>query len=213
VLEDAGIPLGVVSGIAGIERLLATFEGQAGHAGTTPMNARHDALAAAADTVVALEGLASDGGGVGTAGKIEVLPGAANVIPGKARLWIELRSIDPVWLDERRRRLEEAATQAGSRRGVAVTMQRLSRTEPVTAAPEVVSAMAQAIAALGLKSVPLPSGAGHDTVQMAHLGPVGMLFIPSAGGRSHCPEEWTAPEHLEVGAAALLATLLVLDAR
>ncbi|HSS93948.1 MAG TPA: M20/M25/M40 family metallo-hydrolase, partial [Candidatus Dormibacteraeota bacterium] len=138
---------------------------------------------------------------------------AANVIPGKARLWIELRSIDPAWLDERRRRLEVAITEAGRRRGVAVTMQGLSRTEPVSAAAEVMSAMEQAIAGLGLKSVTLPSGAGHDMVQMAHLGPVGMLFIPSAGGRSHCPEEWTSPEHLEAGAAALLATLLVLDAR
>jgi N-carbamoyl-L-amino-acid hydrolase len=73
--------------------------------------------------------------------------------------------------------------------------------------------MAEALAQLGLLSIELPSGAGHDTVQMARLGPVGMLFVPSAGGRSHCPEEWTSPERLESGVNALLATILALDSR
>jgi N-carbamoyl-L-amino-acid hydrolase len=89
----------------------------------------------------------------------------------------------------------------------------VSRTEPVVTSESVRSAMAEAIANLGLRFVALASGAGHDAVQMARLAPVGMLFIPSAGGRSHCPEEWSAPEHVEAGAAALLGTLLVLDAR
>jgi N-carbamoyl-L-amino-acid hydrolase len=96
---------------------------------------------------------------------------------------------------------------------VTVDFDVLSRTEPVVASDLVRTAMTDAIAGLRLESMSLSSGAGHDTVQMAKLGPAGMLFIPSAGGRSHCPEEWTAPEHLEAGAAALLATLLVLDAR
>ncbi len=213
VLEDAGVPLGVVSGIAGIERLRATFDGEAGHAGTTPMDARHDALCAAAEMVLALERLASRGGGVGTAGRIEVLPGAANVIPGHVEVWCELRSIDAPWLDERRRLLEEAMNQGGRRRGVASSLEPLSRTEPVVTSETARSAITEAIGNLGLRFVALPSGAGHDAVQMARIAPVGMLFIPSAGGRSHCPEEWSAPEHVEAGAAALLATLLVLDAR
>ena len=213
VLEGEGILLGVVTGISGIERLRATFDGQAGHAGTTPMGVRHDALCSAADMVLALERLASKGGGVGTAGKIEVLPGAANVIPGHVEVWCELRSIDPAWLDERRRLLEEAIVEGGRRRGVATRLERVSRTEPVVTSESVRSAMAEAIANLGLRFAALPSGAGHDAVQMARLAPVGMLFIPSAGGRSHCPEEWSAPEHVEAGAAALLGTLLVLDAR
>jgi N-carbamoyl-L-amino-acid hydrolase len=213
VLEAAGVALGVVSGIAGIERLHAMFNGQAGHAGTVPMDARHDALCAAADMVVALESLASGGGGVGTAGRIEVLPGAANVIPGHVEVWCELRSIDATWLDERRRLLEEAILRGGRRRGVATSLERLSRTEPVVTSETVRSAIVEAIANLGLRFVVLPSGAGHDAVQMAHLAPIAMLFIPSAGGRSHCPEEWSAPDHIEAGAAALLATLLVLDTR
>jgi N-carbamoyl-L-amino-acid hydrolase len=215
VLERAGVPLGVVSGIAGIERAVATFNGQADHAGTTPMGARHDALCAAADVVLAIERLASqgEGAGVGTAGRIEVLPGALNVIPGHAQLWAEFRSVDGAWLDSRRKALEEAVLTAGRKRGVDAVLKVLSRTEPVITSDEVRTAMTEALAGLGLDCVSLPSGAGHDTVQMSRLGPVGMLFVPSVGGRSHCPEEFTSPEHLEAGVAALLATLLVLDAR
>ena len=213
VLEQAGIPLGVVSGIAGIDRILMTFTGQADHAGTTPMSARHDALCAAADAVLAVERLAAGTGGVGTAGRIEALPGALNVIPEHVRLWAEFRSTDMGWLESRHGLLEEAVRDAGRRRGVRVDIENLSRTQPVVASDFVRSAAAEAITKLGLESMSIASGAGHDTVQMAQLGPAGMLFVPSAGGRSHCPEEWTAPEHVEAGVAALLATLLVLDAR
>jgi beta-ureidopropionase / N-carbamoyl-L-amino-acid hydrolase len=213
VLEQAGVPVGIVSGIAGIERVVATFDGQADHAGTTPMNARHDALCAAADAVLAVERLASEGAGVGTAGRIEVLPGALNVIPQRAQVWAEFRSVDGGWLDSRRLGLEKAALEAGHRRGVKVAVRLLSRTEPVVASDEIQAAMREAITNLGLGHVSLPSGAGHDTVQMAKLGPVGMLFVASVGGRSHCPEEWTKPDDLEAGVSALLATLLVLDTR
>jgi N-carbamoyl-L-amino-acid hydrolase len=213
VLADAGVPLGVVSGIAGIERVLATFTGRSDHAGTTPMDARHDALCAAAEAVLAVERLASAGGGVGTAGRIEARPGALNVVPEQVRLWAELRSVDAGWLDRTRHSFDQSAAESGARRGVSTTVQRLTRTEPVMCSEVVRAAMTQAITELGLRYLSLPSGAGHDTVQMAALGPSGMLFVPSLGGRSHCPEEWTAPEHVEAGVAALLATVLALDAR
>jgi beta-ureidopropionase / N-carbamoyl-L-amino-acid hydrolase len=213
VLEQAGIPIGVVSGIAGIERIQVTFTGQADHAGTTPMGSRHDALCAAADAILAIERLASDGGGIGTAGRIESLPGALNVVPGHVDLWAEFRHTSRGWLETTRRGFEERAIAAGALRGVEVAVKTLSRTEPVVASEEVRAAMGEALLQIGLESLSLPSGAGHDTVQMARLGPAGMLFVASAGGRSHCPEEWTAPEHLEAGVNALLATLLVLDSR
>ena len=213
VLEHAGIPIGVVSGIAGIERVQVTFTGQADHAGTTPMGSRHDALCAAADAILAVERLAAEGGGVGTAGRIEALPGALNVVPGHVDLWAEFRHTSTRWLETTTQRFEESAVADGGRRGVEVTVKSLSRTEPVVASEAVRAAMTEALAQLGLASISLPSGAGHDTVQMAPLGPAGMLFVPSAGGRSHCPEEWTSPEQLESGVNALLATILVLDSR
>ena len=101
--------------------------------------------------------------------------------------------------------------EAGAKRGVASTLTRLSRTEPVATASEVRSAIERAADGLGLRRLALPSGAGHDAVQMARLGPIGMIFAPSRDGRSHCPEEWTKPEHVEAGAAVLLASLLELD--
>jgi len=213
VLEDVGIPVGIVSGIAGIVRLHMTFEGEAGHAGTTPMGARHDALVAAADTVLAIERIASRGDGVGTAGRIEARPGALNVIPGHVELWAELRHASTDWLEASRIGVEDAVRASGDRRGVQTKVDLLSRTDTVICSEEVRAAMSDALAELGLASRTLPSGAGHDTVQMARLGPVGMLFVPSVGGRSHCPEELTLPQHLEAGASALMATLRVLDAR
>jgi N-carbamoyl-L-amino-acid hydrolase len=213
VLEHAGVPVGVVSGIAGIERVQVTFTGQADHAGTTPMASRHDALCAAAEAILAVERLASEGGGVTTTGRIEVQPGALNVVPGRADIWVEFRHTDAAWLESTVRRFDQQALEAAARRGAQAQMTRLSRTDPVNASGDVRAAMTEALKDLALESMSLPSGAGHDTVQMARLGPVGMLFVPSAGGRSHCPEEWTSPAHLEAGASALLSTLLVLDAR
>lgn len=213
VLERARIPIGIVSGIAGIERLELNITGQADHAGTTPMDARHDALAAGAEVILAVERLAVDGHGVATTGRIDARPGAANVVPGEVQLWIELRSTDAEWLDSKRLRLADHAVEISNRRGVQISLSVQSRTEPVATSEEVRSAMTDAVGGLGFESLSLPSGAGHDAVQMARLGPIGMLFVPSVGGRSHCPEESTLPEHLEAGVSALLATLLVLDER
>jgi N-carbamoyl-L-amino-acid hydrolase len=188
-----------------------TFSGRADHAGTTPMDSRQDALCAAADAVLSVERLASTGDGVGTCGRLEAQPGALNVIPGQVQLWCEFRSTDPAWLDSRLERLEAEVAMAGRRRNVTIELVRLSRTEPVATSPEVRAAMETGIRGLELGWRALASGAGHDAVQMARLGPIGMLFVPSRDGRSHCPEEWTEPAHLELGVAALLATLLELD--
>lgn len=211
VLERAGVPIGIVTGIAGIERVQVRFEGEAIHAGTTPMAARHDALCAAAEAILMIEQIASSGEGVGTSGRIEALPGALNVIPGHVTVWAEFRHINPEWLEESRERLEGSLIDIGRRRGVRTSTTILSRTNPVRASADVIASEIQAVKNLGHESLALTSGAGHDAVQMARLGPMGMLFVPSAGGRSHCPEEWTSPEHLEAGVNALLATLLALD--
>ncbi len=213
VLERAGVPVGIVSGIVGIERLHVTLEGAPDHAGTTPMTARHDALCAAAETVLAVERLASGAGGVGTVGRIAATPGAVNVVPGRAEVWLEFRHLSDDWLSTARAQLESAVQEIGERRGVATQIEHLSRTAPVTTSQAVREAMSEALRGLGIEPISIASGAGHDSVQMARLGPVGMLFVPSAGGRSHCPEEWTEPADLQAGVSALLATVLALDAR
>src|SRR4029077_11844452 len=141
VLEQAGIPVGIVSGVGGSGRLHVTFEGEAGHAGTTPMGARHDALAAAAETVLAIERIASRGDGVGTAGRIEARPGALNVIPGHVELWAELRHTSTEWLEASRIDVEDAAKGVGGRRGVQTSVDLLSRTDPVMCSEEVHAAM------------------------------------------------------------------------
>jgi N-carbamoyl-L-amino-acid hydrolase len=149
---------------------------------------------------------------VGTCGRLESEPGALNVVPGRAEIGLEFRSTDAAWLDSRLDLLQAALEELSLRRGVEVIMARLSRTDPVTTSGAVRDAMERAIDRLGVGWLSLPSGAGHDAVQMARLGPMGMLFVPSRDGRSHAPEEWTEPRHVEAGAAALLATLIELDA-
>ena len=211
VLETAGVPVGIVTGIAGIARAKVVLRGTADHAGTTPMAVRRDALAAAAEVVLAVERLASDGEGVGTCGRLVSQPGALNVVPGFAEIGIEFRSTDPAWLDSRLDLLNAALSELRLRRGIEAILTGLSRTAPVATSAEIQAAFGQALERLSLTWLALPSGAGHDAVQMARIGPVGMLFVPSRDGRSHCPEEWTEPRHVEAGAAALLASLLELD--
>jgi beta-ureidopropionase / N-carbamoyl-L-amino-acid hydrolase len=212
VLEHEGDPLAVVSAIAGIDRYRLEFTGQPDHAGATPMDYRYDAACAAAETVLAVERLASgDGRGVATTGRIEIEPGAPNVVPGKARLWVEFRSGERKWLDDCRGELEEAVRSAAERRRLAWNMQGLSAVDPVGADTRVRELLARGSERLGLPHRTMFSGAGHDAAHMARLAPMGMLFIPSRGGRSHCPEEWTDLEQVATGAQALAQGLVELD--
>jgi N-carbamoyl-L-amino-acid hydrolase len=211
VLEQAGVPVGVVTGIAGIHRLVARFAGRADHAGTTPMPARRDALLGAAEAALAVERLAA--GGVATAGRLEAAPGAFNVVPATAELWAEARSDDARWLARFGRRLETEVAGIGARRQLASSLRWISREPPVPVTGWVADTVARAAASLGIQQLPLPSGAGHDAAQMARLGPMGMIFVPSRGGRSHCPEEWTELEQIGAGIAVLAETLRLADQR
>lgn len=212
VLEREGLPLAVVSSIAGIDRYRLEFTGQPDHAGATPMDYRHDAACAAAEAVLAVERLASqDGRGVATSGRIEVEPGAPNVVPGTARVWVEFRSGDRKWLDVCREKLTAEARSASARRGVNGDMRRLSAVDPVAADARVQELLARGNERLGLAHRTMFSGAGHDAAHMARLAPMGMLFVPSHGGRSHCPEEWTDLEQVATGAQALAQGLIELD--
>ncbi len=212
-LEAAGIPIGVVTGLVGIHRAQIVLEGQANHAGTTPMHLRHDALAGAAEIILALESRcrATAGRGVGTIGSISASPNASNVIAGSVELVAEWRSVDPALLAELAQHIEASIHEIATRRGLTAHFDPLSDTEPVQVPAHVQQLLQETCQILELQTLSLPSGAGHDTNHIALLAPAGMVFIPSRGGRSHCPEEWSEIEAIVQGIQVLGEALLAFD--
>ena len=214
VLEGEGLPVGVVTGIAGPVWLRLSFSGEAGHAGTTPMGARRDALAAAAEVVGAIEEeAAATGSTVGTVGQIEAGPGGMNIIPGRAEISLDLRDIDEAVRDRAEGRIRERAAEACERRGVGLAFEELQRLPPAPCSREIREAIAAACEREGIRPHSLPSGAGHDGMHVARLCPMGMVFVRSKGGISHNPKEWSSREDCEAGCRVLYATVLDLAAR
>lgn len=213
LLERSGNTIGVVTAIAGIERLLARFDGRADHSGTMPMTQRHDALIAAAEAILTIEREACGAPvhGVSTTGRIESSPGSFNIVPDHAKIWAEMRSIDPIWLSGARGRVAERIAQEAAARGVEVMLEWLNDQPPVPTTPSLQDAIAVSSGQLGHSWEAVPSGAGHDAAHMAHLGPMGMLFVPSVGGRSHVPEEFTDAGDIGAGIDVLARTLVNLD--
>jgi len=208
VLEAEGLPVGVVDAIAGASRYAVTLTGQGGHAGTVPMTMRRDALAAAAEAVLAIEGRCrAEDGVVGTVGTLEVVSGAANVIPGAVRFSIDLRSRD----DGLRRRTAEAVlaelADICARRDIRVAVTPTHDADATVCDARLTARLEQAIAAHGLTPRRLTSGAGHDAMAMAALTPVAMLFLRCRGGVSHHPDEAITAEDAEMGVRVLLAFL------
>ena len=212
-LEKSGTPVGVVEGIVCVERHEAVITGFANHAGTTPMDQRQDAMIAAAQLTLAVRDIvtASPGRQVGTVGQIEIAPNAPNVVPGLAKLVIELRDLSTDKLTDLGERIRARAADIASATRTQVEIRRVSRNPPAVATPEVQSAIERASSALGLASARLPSGAGHDAQSMAQLGPMGMIFVPSIGGVSHSPKELTRWDDCANGANVLLQTILLMD--
>jgi len=215
VLEHEDVTIGVVTGIVGVLRMLVEFTGQRDHAGTMPMELRHDASMAAAELMLAAETVGrerdDDVVGVATTGRVEVEPGAINVVPDRARVWVELRSIDRAWITARRDRVIAAAQHAAAARGCTVEITELSDEGATDMHPQIRAAMTAAATDLGYSTRDLASGAEHDTRQVARIAPVGMIFVPSIGGRSHCLEEATHEHDLAAGVATLIATIVRLD--
>lgn len=215
VLEEAGIEIGVVTAIAGIERLVARYLGRADHAGTMPMADRRDALAAAAETVLAVRQLGCDSGGVGvaTTSQVTAWPGSSNVVSGTARLEAEMRSTDQVWLDAARARLAEQVEARTRQLGVEVELAWVHDNPPQPLDDTLQSAVVRATETLGHSWTPIPSGATHDAVHLARSIPTAMIFVPSVAGRSHCPEEFTGIADIVRGIDVLTETVLALDRR
>lgn len=213
ILESRGLVIGVVTAIAGIERLTARFAGRADHAGTMPMRERCDALAAAAEAVLTIEreGCSASGHGVTTTGRLESSPGSFNVIPDRAQLWAEMRSVDRGWLQGARARLINDIVRDAERRGVGVDLEWLNDQDPVPTPESMQDLISRTVDEQGFEWAAVPSGAGHDSAHMPALGPVGMIFIPSRGGRSHCPEEWTDMEDIGVGMRILCHAIINAD--
>jgi allantoate deiminase len=189
VLEAEGLALGVVTAIAGQSHARLSFTGRAGHAGTTPMQLRRDAVAAAAEFVLAAERAAlAEPGLVATVGRLDVPHGAVNVIPGRAELTLDLRHQEDAVREAAIARLRAAAEEIARRRDVPVSWSETH--EPATwCTPALVERVAEAVRATGEAVRRLPSGAGHDAVTMARVTGVAMLFVRCAGGISHHPDE------------------------
>jgi allantoate deiminase len=190
MLEARGLPVGVVSSISGQTRIEAEFRGEAGHAGTLPMNARRDALCGAAEMVLAAESLARGAAGlVATAGRIAAEPGASNVVPGAARLSLDVRHPDDGHRRAALRLLRERAEAIAARRELGLDWRVLLDCDAVACTPELSASLARAIEDLGYEAYRLASGAGHDAVALAELTRVAMLFVRCKRGISHNPAE------------------------
>jgi len=211
ILEDEGTTIGVVESVQGITWHQFTLHGESNHAGVTPMDARRDAGYVAATLAVHVRQL---GDTIeqqrATVGAMTVEPGFTNIIPDEAMLRVDLRNPDAERLDAARQRLLDAAETAAAAEHVTLEHEQLSWIDPVQFDAEVVGAVEQAARDLGYSQRRMVSGAGHDAQQMAAVAPSAMIFVPSVGGISHNPDEFTRPDDVEAGANVLLHTLLQL---
>ena len=193
ILASEKIDIGVVEGIVGINWWDVEVSGFANHAGTTPMNQRHDALLAAAKFIEAVNRIVTSEPGrqVGTVGRIQALPGAPNVIPGKVVLSLELRDLDAGKINLLYQKINTAAQQIAGDSGTRFDFKEINVNIPAPTNPKIRELIAESARDLGLTTRTMPSGAGHDAQDMARLTDVGMIFVPSIGGISHSPKEFS----------------------
>lgn len=213
ILEREGLAIGIVEAIAAPASLTIEFEGVGGHAGAVLMPERRDALCAAAEVVLAVETIGRSTGSpdtVATTGILEVHPGAVNSIPSRTTLKIDVRDIRLESRDGAVDAIHAAAVEVARRRGVGVTVKLLNADPPALSGPRVLAAIEAACAAERVTSRRLISRAYHDSLFMARLAPIAMIFIPCRGGVSHRPDEYSTPEHIGRGAAVLARTLATL---
>ena len=204
LLEAEGLPIGVVTAINGATRLEVGVDGVAGHAGATPMALRRDALAAAAEMTLSVEARArGEADLVATVGRLEVWPGATNVIPGHVQFSVDLRAPDDARRAAALADLRASIHSIAAARGVRATVAKTHEADAFVCDPRVVAGLTRAVEEVGVKPRLLPSGAGHDTMVMGRLCPAGMLFVRCKGGVSHNPLESITPEDCAYGLAAL----------
>ncbi|HEU4387744.1 MAG TPA: Zn-dependent hydrolase [Blastocatellia bacterium] len=213
ILDRKGILIGVVEGIVGINHYDVTIKGFANHAGTTPMNQRRNAMLAAAELTLAVDRIVKSvpGRQVGTVGRLIVKPGAPNVIPGEVNLTVELRDLSMTKIEMLWKRVHAAGQLIAKKYGTTLTYVKQHSNVAALSDPKMRSVITEAVKSLGLSGQLMQSGAGHDAQDLARICPMGMIFVPSAKGISHSPDEFTKPEDVENGANVLLQTILHLD--
>jgi beta-ureidopropionase / N-carbamoyl-L-amino-acid hydrolase len=209
-LEKSSVDIGVVEGIVAIDRYDVEIRGFANHAGTTPMAERHDALVAASHLTIAVDAIVrgESGAQVGTVGQLTVSPNVPNIVPGTVRLVVELRDLSSKKIARMAEKLRTRTREIAVLTHTEIDMRAAAHHEEALATPEVQRSIEAVCGKLGLKSMRLPSGAGHDAQMMSLLGPMGMIFVPSVGGISHSPKEFTRWEDCARGVDVLLATVL-----
>ena len=214
ILEKENLDIGIVEGIVGLKWWDVTFEGFANHAGTTPMNSRQDALLAAAKFIIMVNEVATsfNGAQVATVGRIKAEPGAPNVIPGKVVTSLEIRDLSAEVIQKVFEAIESKANDIEEQANIKISFNALDTTaEPALTAVPIQKEIENVTKELGLTYQYMPSGAGHDAQDMATIAPTGMIFVPSKGGISHSPKEFTSAKDMANGANVLLQTILTLD--
>lgn len=213
VLERNEEVIGVVTAIAAPTRMKMTVEGEAAHSGATPMGDRRDALVSAAMIIIAVEEIAmehSHRGTVGTVGALKVHPGVMNVVPGKVELWVDIRGVDHESIIETLQEIKDTVSDIADERETPVFIEVMSSEKPVHMHDDVVEVIDEVCRKMGIPYRRMNSGAGHDAMNMAHLAPAGMIFIPCKGGVSHNPDECASIEEIQVGIDVLTETLYAL---
>jgi len=213
LLEKAGVQIGVVQGIVGLRWSEVTITGVANHAGATPMDERHDAMLAAAKFTVGVNDAVTGEPGrqVATVGRLNVSPNTTNVIAAQVVLTIDLRDLDSATLVRFSERFEQLGREIGAATGTTFTFKRLVDSEPALANANVMDWIDGSAASLGLTRQPMPSGAGHDAQEISRIAPMGMIFVPSVGGISHSPREFTKAADVTRGADVLLNAVMAAD--
>lgn len=205
-LDEAGLPIGVVEGVFGFSWLEGTFEGQANHAGPTPMDMRYDALVPVADVITAVRRITSTEGTdlVGTVGSVDIWPNAINVIPEQVEFTIDFRSYDNDVVDAAVKQIRDEVAWAAKREDVEYTLEEVMRVEANTFSERCIDTVKAAAERLGCEYATLPSGAGHDANYLNQITETGMIFVPSVDGISHRESEYTEWEDIVLGTELLL---------
>lgn len=210
VLETAGRPVGIARAISGVSHLAVTLEGRANHSGTTPMNLRADAFAGLAEAAAAIPGIIAEHGGDQariTVGKVELAPNFPHTIPGRAEFSVILRDTDAAVMRALDAATRAAIEAAAARNGLGCAIAQKSWLAPVALDAGLAAVLREEADRLGLDALDMPSGAGHDAQTLQSVAPAALVFVPSRGGISHAPEEWTDWPDIEHGAELMLAAV------